>query len=239
VKSIGARYIKSIHESSHFIEVSFYSLPHLLYWPKECPIDGFYQVCSETFDKTDWHYYQKPNTQILPEDIVLDIGTAEGLFALSIASRCKKLILIEPNNYFYSALQETFSPFSQKTQIYNVAVGNEEGEISFDQDSLSGKISNRDNKNLKRITKLDTLIGEEVLITYLKADLEGFELEMLKGAVNIIQKHRPTIAITCYHTENNPDEIIHFIKRAVPEYNHRVEGIFHVGGKPVMIHFWL
>jgi hypothetical protein len=64
-------------------------------------------------------------------------------------------------------------------------------------------------------------------------------MEMLKGAKTTIQRNRPKIAITSYHTENVATEIIREIKSYVPEYQYYVKGIFQEMGKPVMIHFWI
>ena len=73
----------------------------------------------------------------------------------------------------------------------------------------------------------------------MKADIEGFELEMLKGAEQTIKNNKPKIAITTYHTQNNPKEIIDLIKSFVPEYNYYVKGIYEQTPKPVLIHFWI
>lgn len=239
VRKIADRYLKGIASSDSFHEVKFKTTPHTLYWPKECSIDGIYQVTSETFDEQDWHYYQKKHTEVQQDEILLDIGAAEGLFALSVADRCKKILLVEPNDYFVKALNRTFASYQDKVLIFNVAVGSENGEIIFNPDSLIGRIS-VDNKQgiKKRLTKIDDLIPDTP-ITYLKADLEGFETEMLKGAEKTIKRNKPKIAITAYHKENDTNQIISLIKKFVPEYQYYTKGISQTAGKPVMIHFWI
>lgn len=241
VKSLGKKLIHTIDETEKYFVVEFTAINHKLYWPKECAIDGIYQVACETFESSDWHYYQKAHTHVLPNDVVLDIGAAEGLFALSVIDHCGKVIMIEPNDFFYRALEESFSRFKHKIEIHNVAVGNHEGEILFDETSLSGHVgsNNTGSGTSKKITKVDTLLRDEEKIDYLKADLEGFELEMLKGAAEIIKKHKPKIAITSYHRQNVSDEITSYIKSIVPEYKFYKKGVFHEKGKPVMIHFWI
>ena len=62
---------------------------------------------------------------------------------------------------------------------------------------------------------------------------------MLKGAEQTIKNNKPKIAITAYHTQNDPNEIIAIIKGFVPEYNYYVKGIYEMDPKPVMIHFWI
>jgi len=239
VKSIADRYLREIQEKGEFYEISFKPMASILYWPKACAIDGIYQVTAETFDKQDWHFYQKEHTIIQQGEELLDVGAAEGLFALSVADKCKTIYMVEPNDYFVGSLSKTFQNYSDKTKIFNLAVGSCEGEIAFDQNSLSGKISNETTStNKKRITTIDTLLPD-ARITYLKADLEGFELEMLKGAEALIKRNKPKIAITTYHPENNAEEIIQLVKKFVPSYNFYVKGIIHTAPKPVMIHFWI
>ena len=239
VQKIASRYLNNIDTSGSFHEVKFNTTSRILYWPKECPIDGIYQVTSETFDKEDWHYYQKKHTEIVPGEILLDIGAAEGLFSLTVVDKCQKLILIEPNDYFMKALKKTFAPYQNKVSLFNVAVGSKNSEIIFNSDSLIGRVVGDNKVGTKmQLTKIDDLIPDTP-ITFLKADLEGFEIEMLKGAEKTIKLNKPKIAITAYHKENDSSQIISLIKRYVPEYHYYSKGISQTDGKPVMLHFWI
>jgi hypothetical protein len=50
--------------------------------------------------------------------------------------------------------------------------------------------------------RLDDLLAEE-RPTYIKMDIEGFELEALAGAQRIIGTHHPILAICSYHKQND------------------------------------
>lgn len=240
IKNIAKKYIKNIEENEAF-EFEFNAFPDKLYWPKNFSIDRLNQIISETFDVNDWHYYQKEHTEIEDNEVLLDIGTAEGLFPLTVIEKCKHIYLVEPSKTFYNCLQKTFSKHADKTTIFNTAVGNMNGKISFSEDSFDGMISESNVGNAQEIeiNKIDNLFQNNEKITYLKADIEGFEQEMLKGAEQTIKRNKPKIAITTYHTQNNPDEIIAIIKGFVPEYKYYVKGIYEKTPKPVMIHFWI
>jgi FkbM family methyltransferase len=240
VNNIAKRYIKTIEKKDNF-EVTFKSIDKKLFWPSKFSIHRLDQVVSETFDETDWHFYQKKHTEVESGDIILDIGTAEGLLPLSVIDRCQHIYMVEPSQTFCECLKKTFSEYPGKTTIFNAAVGNEDGIISFDENSLDGAVNEESFNNSHKIaiSKIDTLFKNGEKITYLKADIEGFEQEMLKGAAETIKRNKPKIAITTYHIKNKPQEIIDIIKSYVPEYKYYVKGIYEKTAKPVLIHFWI
>ena len=56
------------------------------------------------------------------------------------------------------------------------------------------------------------------MINFIKADIEGAEMSMLRGATRIIKKHSPTIAICLYHKKDDFWEIPSFIHSLNPKY---------------------
>jgi FkbM family methyltransferase len=63
------------------------------------------------------------------------------------------------------------------------------------------------------ITRLDDYAERENLkkIDYIKMDVEGYEIDALAGAKEIIKKHRPNLAISVYHKDSHFWEVIKFI----------------------------
>jgi FkbM family methyltransferase len=55
-------------------------------------------------------------------------------------------------------------------------------------------------------------------IDFIKLDIEGAELEALKGAVETLTKHKPRLAICLYHKNSDFWEIPRFLKELVPQY---------------------
>lgn len=238
INRLAQNYIKEL-VSEDDIEVTFKFFKDKLYWPKKFNLERLNQVVCENFDNKDFHYYQGHNTPIEQGEILLDIGTAEGLFPLSVINKCNKIFLVEPSVTFANCLKKTFANYSDKVVLINKAVGNDTQNIFFDENSLDGIISKESNNTIAvELDKIDNIIKNEK-ITYLKADIEGFELEMLKGAANTIKQNKPKIAITTYHDANNPQQIIDLIKSYVPEYNFFIKGIDERKFKPVLVHFWI
>jgi len=76
--------------------------------------------------------------------------------------------------------------------------------------------TNEQNKDGVRTIAIDSAVQDRV--TFIKLDIEGAELEALKGAKDIIQKYRPKLAICVYHKKEDYWEIPYYIKELVPDY---------------------
>ncbi len=67
-----------------------------------------------------------------------------------------------------------------------------------------------------KVISLDSFLPGKV--TFVKMDVEGAELEALKGSRKVIVQYRPKLAICVYHKKADLIEIPLFIKSLVPEY---------------------
>jgi FkbM family methyltransferase len=67
---------------------------------------------------------------------------------------------------------------------------------------------------------IDDLVGRKGLkkIDFIKMDIEGAEMNALKGALVTIKKFRPKLAIALYHSAEDFERIPLLIKEMVPEY---------------------
>ena len=115
VDVIAKKFIKKIDSSDEYNKVTFLNLNRELYWPKKFAVSGIFQVTAETFDTNDWHYYQYEKTPVEKGEILLDIGTAEGLFPLVVLDKCSHIYMVEPSQYFFNSLAKTFEQDKEKT----------------------------------------------------------------------------------------------------------------------------
>jgi hypothetical protein len=53
---------------------------------------------------------------------------------------------------------------------------------------------------------------------FIKMDIEGAELDALKGAENTIRRYRPILAVCLYHRAEDIYEIPIFVKGICPDY---------------------
>ncbi len=125
------------------------------------------------------HCYVNETFNVEQGDVVVDIGAAEGNFALSVVDKASRIILFETNKDWIEALQATFEPWKDKVTIINKFVG--------------------DINNSSSIT-LDDFFSSGEKISFLKIDVEGAESRLLNGCKRILQElHSLKVAICTYH----------------------------------------
>jgi hypothetical protein len=71
-----------------------------------------------------------------------------------------------------------------------------------------------------QIISLDNFANKQNLkkIDFIKADIEGSERDMLKGAKNVLKEFAPKLALCTYHLPNDPEVMEALIKEANPNY---------------------
>lgn len=152
-----------------------------MYFPKswqEAEVVHYYQCIMMEQDQRSPHCYDHEGFGVLPGDVVVDAGVAEGNFALDVIDRAQKLYLIEADEKWIEALEKTFASDMDKVQIIH-------GYLS---DETSG-----DN------VCLDQLFAEQP-INYVKMDIEGYEKQALSGAKKVMgEAENLRCAVCTYH----------------------------------------
>ena len=87
--------------------------------------------------------------------------------------------------------------------------------LSFAKEIKNKQINHSENK-IKTIS-LDTYLGEKE-VSFIKADVEGMEIELIEGAAKIINKQKPLLAIAAYHYPNDIYNIFNLIKSIRNDY---------------------
>ena len=89
--------------------------------------------------------------------------------------------------------------------------------VFFDEGTMGSRIiSEVSGDNYVDLVMLDEYINEKP--TYIKMDIEGAELDALKGAQKIITKYKPKLGICIYHKPFDFYQISLLLKQYVPEY---------------------
>lgn len=151
---------------------------------------------------------------------VLDLGTSIRFIEECEKNNIKnfKILAFEPDYASYQKcldIQKKYSGYS--FQLYNLGLWSESATLYFDEGKgASSQITQKETATSIKTDSLDNCVSEKV--TFIKMDIEGAELEALKGSKEIIKKYRPKLAICIYHKKEDLIEIPQFIKDLVPEY---------------------
>jgi len=63
---------------------------------------------------------------------------------------------------------------------------------------------------------------KEQQVSFLKADIESFELDMLRGAESVIKRDKPLLAICIYHNASDMFTIPLYIKELCSDYKFKI-----------------
>jgi hypothetical protein len=137
------------------------------------------------------HLYLTDDFQLEEGAVFCDIGAAEANLALTVADKCSKIYIFEGDEDWNAPLQATFAPYREKTTIINKMVS----DVS-EGDYIS----------------LDDYLGEQK-VDFLKLDVEGFEMSVLRGAKALLEKNRRMKMCVCtYHRNTDASEIDEYLR---------------------------
>jgi len=154
-------------------------------WGKQ-KIRNLYNLLSKEQDIRSPHRYLTGEFTFDEGEILVDVGAAEGNFALSVVERASRIVLFEADKEWIEPLKATFEPWKEKVQIVNTFVSD---------------ITDYTN------TKLDDFTANEIFGIFLKIDVEGAESRLINGCKRILSEQKPLkVAICTYHKQNDERE---------------------------------
>lgn len=154
-------------------------------------------------------YFDLQALEFGKDEIFVDCGAYDGDSTLNFcnwtANDFKHIYCFEMDRKnierCYDNLQGLVS--SNKCTIIERGTWCEKTQLKFSiSEDVSSHVCDEGSEFIEVTTIDEELSGEKV--SYIKMDIEGAELESLKGAKNIIKLHHPKLAICVYH---KPDDI--------------------------------
>ena len=115
---------------------------------------------------------------------ILDIGAWCGTWSLAMQKYAENIFCYEPNKTHFACLEKNLAPFSN-VSLYNCAIGNEEGFVKLTEETATQNTRVIQEKGDTKICTIDSLNLDN--IDLIKIDVEGFEMEVLKGATETIK----------------------------------------------------
>lgn len=153
---------------------------------------------------------------IKKDDILIDGGAYVGDTILEIKNQCgylpEEIYAFEPDSSNLIQLINEFLP-EELRKIHPIAAGlyKEDTILRFNEfGNLGSSISENGNCEIKAYA----LDGHEAFmnVSVIKMDIEGSELDALKGASKLIEKNKPKLAICIYHNNQDLLNVFNFLK---------------------------
>jgi len=155
-------------------------------------------------------------------DIVIDAGAWIGDFSAYAIHKGAIVFAFEPVKNIFDELSEMAKLNGEKLHPVQKGLSNVEGEIPiFISDSASSIVQQVSSiSEIIKLTTLDKFVEENKLprVDFIKADIEGAERDMLRGATNVLKTFAPKLAICTYHLPDDPEVLESIIKEANPDY---------------------
>jgi FkbM family methyltransferase len=179
----------------------------------------------------NYHQYllERNKIRIRPEvgDTVLDCGACIHEISIIFASlvgvgggvHCFDPI---PLHVRYGKLQAEMNPsFSEALHFNTLAVGDKTFKSSNKIDDFSNISPGGLNSDSFDMMKLDDYVVAQNLnnVDFIKMDIEGYEMDALNGAHNLVKEFKPKLAISGYHRFEDLWEIPFKIKDLNPNYD--------------------
>jgi len=133
-----------------------------------------------------------------------------------------KIISFEPDPKNFPKLQkfaETVDKKLGEVHVHPFAIGDIEKDIFIELSGIASRVGEKG--FLVKCKTIDSFDYHGDYPTFIKLDLEGFEIPALKGASQIIAEKTPTLAICSYHKQNDIWEIPLTINALNPNYKFR------------------
>jgi FkbM family methyltransferase len=151
-----------------------------------------------------------------------------GDFSAYAVSKGAVVYAFEPGGEIFAELQKTAVLNDGKIIAVNKGLGDGDRELPLyasQLGSLGFTVTNTPEKKQKiietiRLTSIDKFVKDNAIprIDFIKADIEGAERDMLRGASDTLKRFAPKLAICTYHLPDDPEVLERIILEANPRY---------------------
>lgn len=206
---------------------------------KENILLNFKDYCPTMLEKEQ--YFDSKIIKLHEDEVFIDGGVLNLGTSLRFIEECRKsnvnrykIHAFEPDNTSYArCMNMLINMPNEDIQLYNAGLWSENTTLFFSEmGNGASRITQQKTETSIEAVALDGKIVDKV--TFIKMDIEGAELEALKGCQEIIKKDRPRLAICIYHKKEDLIEIPMYIKELVPEYKLYVRHYSNDAGETIL-----
>ena len=158
----------------------------------------------------------------LNQDVFVDAGGFDGDTTEEFCKRAphyRKVFLFEPAAANMAAAKRRLANH-RHIEFIEQGLSDQAATLSFDPDAGSACAVSQQSQHTIRVNTLDAMVSEPV--TFIKMDLEGWELHALAGCKQHIHNNHPKLALSVYHQASHFRDIMHTVLSMHPHYQVRL-----------------
>ncbi len=172
-------------------------------------------------------YFPDHLFNLYSEEVFIDCGAFDGDtirdFMALADNNFKKICAFEPDPLNFDKLERFIATLTEdvrrKIILWQIAAAEYRGQISFTADGGASSSATQNGKIKVNCAPLDQILSAEHP-TYIKMDIEGAELDALKGAAELIKRYKPLLAVCVYHQQDHLWRIPLYINTLFPDYQY-------------------
>ena len=159
--------------------------------------------------------------------IAIDAGAYNGDTAREMQtfiSKIEKIYAVEPDKRNFKKLSKYVLENGLEDKVIPINAGawssDSEGEFNScanRNSSICSTVSYESKSERVPLIRIDSITEEKV--DYVKYDVEGAELEALRGSFELIEKHRPKLLISAYHRSEDIFSLVNYMREKHPYYS--------------------
>jgi len=152
----------------------------------------------------------------------VDAGSLDGMSSVGFANWCssskrKFVYVFEPDRKNIAKCHSTLSKTNIPYQIVPKGLWNKEAVLRFSARGDGNSTIDSAGEEMIEVIDMDRELVEKK-VTFIKMDIEGAELNALRGAKTVIEKNIPKMAICVYHKPEDIWEIPQIIMQCCSKY---------------------
>jgi FkbM family methyltransferase len=192
------------------------------------PKPGYYVIRHLEQEQVGQKVYHYPNAHVSAGDVVIDCGAHIGGFTrVALRAGARLVVAIEPEKANIIAFRRNFPEEIKKGRVILIEKGvwDKSGNLSLHLSNTGDSHSVVINQNAGmdesiRVITVDALAQELKLpkVDFIKMDIEGAELNALRGSRQVLKQWHPRLAISSYHKKGDPSAICATVWEAQPGY---------------------
>lgn len=165
-------------------------------------------------------YFDLPALPHVEDETFVDTGCWDGGTSLDFAGwagRYRHIYAFEPDPDRQEACQSVLGQMKGNTTLLPYGAWDKRTELHFSDYEEKANCIDANGTICVSVSSIDQeLVGERV--TFIKMDIEGSEMQALRGAEQTIRAQRPKLAISLYHRFEDVIEIPQLILSFHPDY---------------------